>query len=169
MLRTHVSTCIIVAHRRTRDMALTLRWLGEGEGEIDRVAQTRLYCYSPAAKDLEAYQKRIRADQRVKTGDFLLAERDGVAVGTTTSISFAMWVRGARLACQGVAWVGTIKTQRGSGRAGGEKGIASQLLNETVRKGRERGEVVSALMPFRSSYYEHFGYGMVERRNEWTV
>jgi predicted acetyltransferase len=34
---------------------------------------------------------------------------------------------------------------------------------------RERGFVVSALMPFRGSFYERFGYGYVERRTEWTV
>jgi predicted acetyltransferase len=29
--------------------------------------------------------------------------------------------------------------------------------------------VVSALMPFRGSFYEKFGYGFVERRAEWTI
>ena len=33
----------------------------------------------------------------------------------------------------------------------------------------EREQVVSALMPFRGSFYEHFGYGFVERRSEWTL
>jgi predicted acetyltransferase len=42
-------------------------------------------------------------------------------------------------------------------------------MNEVLRRGRERGDVVSALMPFRGSYYEHFGYGFIERRTEWTV
>jgi predicted acetyltransferase len=42
-------------------------------------------------------------------------------------------------------------------------------MRETLRLGRERGCVVSALMPFRVSYYEHFGYGVVERRSEWTI
>jgi predicted acetyltransferase len=42
-------------------------------------------------------------------------------------------------------------------------------MNETLRAARERGLVVSALMPFRGSYYEHFGYGFVERRAAWTV
>jgi predicted acetyltransferase len=147
-------------------MGLTLRWVGTDE--MDRVAQTRAYCYGAASKDVEQYQQRLRNDGRVKAGDWLLAERDGQAVGTTTSLSFHMWVRGGRVPCQGVAWVGTIKTHRRGG-SGREKGIASQLMAETIRKGRERGEVVSALMPFRSSFYEHFGYGMVERRNEWTV
>jgi predicted acetyltransferase len=35
--------------------------------------------------------------------------------------------------------------------------------------GREREHLLSALMPWRASYYEHFGYGLVERRAEWTV
>jgi predicted acetyltransferase len=42
-------------------------------------------------------------------------------------------------------------------------------MRETIRKAREREEVISALMPFRGSFYEHFGYGFVERRNQWTV
>ena len=42
-------------------------------------------------------------------------------------------------------------------------------MHETLRLARERGDVLSALMPFRASYYEHFGYGLVERRCDWTV
>jgi predicted acetyltransferase len=147
-------------------MGLSLRWVGEADR--DRVAETRAYCYGAASKDVEQYQQRLRADERSKPGDWLLAESDGVAVGTTTSLSFNMWVRGGRVPCQGVAWVGTIKTHRRGG-SGTQRGIASQLMFETLRKARERNEVVSALMPFRASYYEHFGYGMAERRNEWTV
>jgi predicted acetyltransferase len=42
-------------------------------------------------------------------------------------------------------------------------------MHEVLRKARERGQVVSALMPFRASFYEHFGYGFAERRTEWVV
>src|SRR6185503_13598429 len=101
-------------------------------------------------------------------GDYLLADRDGEAVGTTTALSMTIWVRGAALPCQGVAYVGTIKTHRRGG-ANGEKGVATQLMFETLRRARERREVVSALMPFRASFYEHFGYGLIERRHEWLV
>jgi hypothetical protein len=147
-------------------MPLTLRWIDEDE--LDRVAQTRLYCYAPASKELATYKEKIRADRRAKVGDYLLAERDGEAVGTTTALSMTMWVRGAALPCQGVAYVGTIKTHRRGG-ANGEKGVATQLMFETLRRARERREVVSALMPFRASFYEHFGYGLIERRHEWLV
>ncbi len=147
-------------------MALTFRWVGEEE--FDRVAETRMYCYAPATRDLQRFKDGIRSDRRGRSGDYVLAERDGIAVGTTTSLSMTMWVRGAPLTCQGVAYVGTIKTHRRGG-AGGQKGIATQLMHETLRRARERREVVSALMPFRASYYEHFGYGVVETRHEWTI
>jgi len=42
-------------------------------------------------------------------------------------------------------------------------------MKEALRMGREREHVLSALMPWRASYYEHFGYGLVERRAEWTI
>ena len=148
-------------------MALTLRWVGQDE--LDRVAETRMYCYAPAGKELATYKEKIRLDRRGKPGDFLLAERNGEAVGTTTSLSLTMWARGAALPCQGIAYVGTIKTQRRAGGPSGEKGVATQLMNESLRLARERGQVVTALMPFRASFYEHFGYGLIETYHEWTA
>jgi predicted acetyltransferase len=127
-----------------------------------------LRCYAKGAGDLEAFKLRLRADPRTKPGDYLLAEVNGQAVGTATSISFNMWCRGGSVPCQGVAWVGAIKTMRRKGTKG-TPGVASAVMRETIRHARERGEIVSALMPFRASYYEHFGYGVVERRCDWTV
>jgi predicted acetyltransferase len=146
-------------------MSLELRWVGEAD--LDRVARTRMLCYAHAGRDLERMRTFIREDPRGRPGDFLLAERDGEAVGTTTSHSMTMWARGGPVPCQGVGWVGTVKTHRR--RTKGADGVATQLMRETLRMARERGEVVSALMPFRASFYEHFGYGLVERRCEWTV
>jgi predicted acetyltransferase len=127
-----------------------------------------MFCYAPSTKDLPRYADGIRADRRAAPGDFLLAKQDGLPVGTATSHSFSMWIRGGRVPCQGVGYVGTLKThRRGSRSAGG--GVASRIMRETLRKAREREEVVSALMPFRGSFYEHFGYGFVERRCTWTL
>jgi predicted acetyltransferase len=146
-------------------MPLQLKWIGEQD--LDRVAQTRMLCYAHSGGELEGLRKRARENPAAKPGDFLIAEQNGTPVGTTTSLSMTMWVRGAALPCQGVAWVGTIKTHRRRTESG--DGVATQLMRETLRKAREREQVVSALMPFRGSFYEHFGYGFVERRNEWTL
>src|SRR5688500_12054115 len=137
-------------------MSLKLRWVNDDER--DRVAETRMLCYAPARKELAGYVDRLRNDRRTKAGDWLLAERDGVAIGTATSIALTMWVRGGAVPCQGVAHVGTIKTHRRKGGNGGPS-VATVVMNETIRAARERGFVLSALMPFRGSFYEHFGYG----------
>jgi predicted acetyltransferase len=147
-------------------MSLKMRWVGEED--FDRVAETRAKCYGSAKKDLPEFQQRTRADRRAVSGDFVLAERNGEPIGTATCMSLSMWIRGSRVPCQGVGWVGTIKTQR-RGSRGSEKGVASQIMHETLRRAREREHVVSALMPFRGSFYEHFGYGIVERLCTWTV
>jgi predicted acetyltransferase len=147
-------------------MSLALRWVGESD--LDRVAETRVLCYAHNRQDLPEWRKYIHNQGRSQLGDYLLAERDGRAVGTATSLRLTMWVRGSPVSCQGVAHVGTIKTERRRGAAD-DNGVGTTLMRETLRMGREREHVLSALMPWRASYYEHFGYGLVERRAEWTV
>jgi predicted acetyltransferase len=143
-----------------------LRWVGDSE--LDVVARTRHRCYAGAQVQLDKFMDGIRADGRAKPGDFLLAEIDGEPVGTSTAISLQMRFGHVRVPCQGIAYVGTVKTHRRMGSSG-EAGIATLLMHECLRVGRERGQVVSALMPFRASYYEHFGYGFCEHRTEWTI
>jgi predicted acetyltransferase len=148
-------------------VSISLRWVDESEH--DRVGEARLYCYGSKSEDLEKFQKSLRDNVRVKSGDCLLAERGGRVVGTATSMSMRMWIRGGAVPCQGVAWVGTVKTARRGSSAAHDPGIATRIMHETIRKARDRGEVVSALMPFRGSFYEHFGYGIMERRCAWTA
>jgi predicted acetyltransferase len=145
-------------------MSFVTRWAGADE--LDRVADARLCCYTTAENQREVYRQWARDDNR--PGAYILAESDGQAVGTATAFDMNMWVRGARLPCQGVAWVGTIKTHRRSGRES-QRGIASGIMSELLKRARQQGQVVSALMPFRVSFYQHFGYGLVERRDEWTI
>jgi GNAT superfamily N-acetyltransferase len=146
-------------------MALQLRWVGNED--LDRVAQARMQCYSHAGSELARHQAQVRENPTARAGDFLLAEQNGQAIGTATSLSMTMWVRGAPIPCQGIASVGTIKTHRR--KTGQGKGVATQIMQETLRMARQREQVVSALMPFRASFYEHFGFGVIEQRCEWTT
>jgi predicted acetyltransferase len=148
-------------------MPTTLHWASESD--IDRVATARLRAYSPAAGRTQKYHDSVRVNPTQKAGDMLLAVRDGIDVGTATALSLRMAFRGSIVPCQGVAYVGTIKTARRASAVRTEPGIASLIMNEVVRKAREREEVITALMPFRASFYEHFGFGNAERRVEWTV
>src|SRR4051812_16940714 len=104
-------------------MSLQLQWVGEDAWE--RVTKTRLLCYAAASNELDRYRDRLHADPRNRGADILLAEQDGVLVGTATAMHLTMWVRGSPVPCQGVAWVGTIKTHRRGGSVSGAGGSVS--------------------------------------------
>ena len=89
-------------------MALELQWVGEDA--IDRVAEVRMRCFGSALKDRDKYKESARLGLQQKPREFLLATLDGEDVGTVTSLAYTMWMRGAPIPCQGVAYVGTIKT-----------------------------------------------------------
>jgi predicted acetyltransferase len=146
-------------------MSLEMRWCGIEER--GRVAEARWKSFGISEKERARFEEGVATDHGTCPKDFLLAEVNKEIAGTATVVPMGMWVRGHRIACQGVAYVGTARTHRRGG--GGEKGVASKIMTDVLKRAREQGEVVSALMPFRASFYEHFGYGTVERRAEWTI
>lgn len=148
-------------------MGLTHRWTGRNEAEV--LGWLRLHCYGGHSADYPRYLASVTDDDRARDGQFLIVERDGRPVGTATSVDLTLHLRAAALPCHGVAYVGTIRTERRKGRRGGERGVASEVMWRTIERGRERGDAVSALMPFRASFYEHFGYGVVEQHARWSL
>src|SRR2546430_7959857 len=95
-------------------MSLTTKWVGKEAAEV--VGQTRALCYAPATKEIPDFQQRLANDLRVTGDDLLIAHRDGTPVGTTTSYSMTMWIRGQAFPCKGVPWFGTPKSYPRSGR-----------------------------------------------------
>src|SRR5438105_4486962 len=118
-------------------MSLTLHWAGEEDR--DRVAETRMLSYASARNMLPQFIETLRNDTRSGPGDWLLAESNGLAVGTATGYPMTMWVRGGKISCQGVGYVGTIKTHR---RRANESSVGTAVMNEVLRSARERGFAV---------------------------
>ena len=87
----------------------------------------------------------------------------GQVVGTATSLSMTMWVRGGAVPCEGVRSVGTGSDHRR--RTGHGDGADFRYARDPTRW-RDVSKSVSHCA-FRASFYEHFGYGLVERRQEW--
>ncbi len=116
-------------------MSLSLRWVGKDE--IDRVAEARMLSYGRGRNELAQYRDGVLAEPRTGPGDWLLAEKDGEVVGTATSLGLTMWVRGGAIKCQGVAFVGTAKTQRRKRNSG--PGVGTALMNQTLRAVRSAG------------------------------
>jgi len=145
-------------------MPLTHTWLGHESDE--RIGLIRARCYADKPADFPSFVERTIYD-RFSPGDVLVMSDATGDVATATSLSLTMNLRGRRVACQGVAWVGTGKSHRRRKLDG--NGIASHVMHALLKKARERGDVVSMLSPFRASFYERFGYGLTERQHVWTI
>ncbi len=145
-------------------MSLQFTWTGRNE--IERIAEIAWQCYASRVEDKQKFLSATHA-RPMSDNNIVIASRDGIDVGTATAMPLFMHIRGKRVACQGVAWVGTSKAHRR--RSGDAPGVASQIMQQVLAMGRSKGQVVSALMPFRVSFYEHFGYGIVEKQNIWTI
>ena len=81
----------------------------------------------------------------------LVAEEDGVPLATASAVPMRQNVRGIVYPMAGIAGVATMPLAR---RRGCARALVSQLLSQM----RDTGHVVSALYPFRPSFYERFGF-----------
>jgi predicted acetyltransferase len=96
--------------------------------------------------------QRQRDGQRYHTGDLsLVAEEDGTTMAVVSSIPMRQNVRGTVYPMAGIAGVATHPLAR-------RKGYVRALLTELLGRVRDDGQPVSALYPFRPSFYERFGY-----------
>ncbi|MCX4387277.1 GNAT family N-acetyltransferase [Micromonospora peucetia] len=81
----------------------------------------------------------------------LVVEENGVTLAAASAIPMRQNVRGEVLPMAGVAGVATHPLAR---RQGHVRGLLHQLLDEM----RDEGHQLSALYPFRPSFYARFGY-----------
>jgi predicted acetyltransferase len=97
--------------------------------------------------------ERLRDDNQRYYRDHvtLVAEVDGVAVADTSAVPMRQNVRGAVYPMAGIAGVATAPQAR-------RRGYARALVTEILGVMRDGGHVVSALYPFRPSFYERLGY-----------
>ncbi|HEX2354921.1 MAG TPA: GNAT family N-acetyltransferase [Micromonosporaceae bacterium] len=104
---------------------------------------------SPASAD---ERQRWRAHLPYSTGNTTLVAFDGdAAQAAASAVPMRQNVRGAVLPMAGIAGVAAHPLAR-------RRGHVRALLTRLLAESRDAGNVVSALYPFRASFYARFGY-----------
>lgn len=116
--------------------------------ETGRAVADYAFGTSPQKRNLEELQRLKPFYARARN---LVAFIDGQPQATITSHEMTQNVRGTVLPMGGVAAVASMPSGR-------RRGIVRQLFEETFRMQREMEMPVSALYPFRDSFYERMGY-----------
>ena len=83
-----------------------------------------------------------------------VAEQDGRGVGACKIYPMTQHMGGAALPMAGIAAVAVSPSDR-------RRGIGSELCTRALRIAYDRGAVLSALYPFRPSFYQELGWGYV--------
>jgi predicted N-acetyltransferase YhbS len=119
------------------------------------------YAFTPSpwpAAETETYRRRMRFFETAVT---LIAEEGGETLAGVSSLRMRQNVRGLVQEMAGVASVATHPAAR-------RRGLVRQLLSRLLRQAREEGATVSALYPFRPSFYAKFGFVGIPRRRTTT-
>jgi hypothetical protein len=119
------------------------------------------YAFLPSpwpAEEEGAYRERMRF---FETTVSLVAEEGGEALAAVAAFPMRQNVRGL---VQGMAGVASVSSHPSARR----RGLVRELMWRLLRQMREKGCAVSALYPFRPSFYARFGYVGVPRRRTAT-
>lgn len=82
-----------------------------------------------------------------------VAVEEGRLAGALKTIPFTQYIRGTPMPMMGLAAVGVAPHAR-------RRGVAAALCRDALVAARARGDVVSALYPFRPAFYRRLGWGL---------
>lgn len=109
------------------------------------------YAFAPSPASAEELEKAGKYAPYTAGFTVLVAEDGGRAMATVASIPMRQNVRGSAYPMAGIAGVATHPLAR-------RQGLVRALMNQLLGEMCDEGHAVSALYPFRSSFYERFGY-----------
>jgi predicted N-acetyltransferase YhbS len=124
----------------------------------DTMFPLQTYAFFPSPwddeKEREAYRRRM---VYYETTVSMIAEEDGQALAGVGALPMRQNVRGGIYDMAGIASVASHPAAR-------RRGFIRALLDRLLREMRDRGCAVTALYPFRPSFYAQFGYVGLPRR-----
>lgn len=96
------------------------------------------------------------------TESLLVGSDEGRIMAACQMHPLRQWVAGERMPVTGIGTVAISPAYR-------KRGIAADLVAHSLRLGRERGDVASALYPFRVSFYRRLGYGLAGEAHQYRI
>jgi predicted acetyltransferase len=121
--------------------------------DVETLAElgSRTYRVASVEKRREFYTDHPRFTLR----DVRVVELEGQIVASLVLYPLQAWVRGQKLPLAGVGSVAVSPEHR-------RRGVGEAAMRAALRELRQRGSHLSALYPFRNSYYRKLGYGTFE-------
>jgi predicted acetyltransferase len=121
--------------------------------ELEPLSRLVSHSFPGPSRGPEWWEERLREPAWGGGAETLfIAEVDGEPAAACQLHPLRSMVAGREQAVAGVGSVAVSPVHR-------RRGLAARLLHEGLRHARERGDSLSALYPFRASFYRRLGYG----------
>lgn len=131
--------------------------------DIPEAGRLAAHSFPSPERTPEWWEVRMRRPVYGGGADTLLIGCDERRIAAACQIHpLRQWIAGEAMPMTGVGTVAISPTHRRQGRA-------AELVTESLRAGRDRGDIVSALFPFRIAFYHRLGYGLAGEALQYQV
>lgn len=130
--------------------------------DLPAVARLLSHSFPLPGRGAEGWAEALRTDPRGGPELLWVCEDDGELTATCHLLRFEQWIAGAGIPVMGLGKVAVAPTHR-------RRGLGRRLVASALRHARERGDLATALYPFRSSFYAGLGYAMAGRALQYRL
>jgi len=147
-----------------RNVPDTLRFRFAKSEEVPDIGRLAAHSFPGAVRTPAWWQEQLRDPLYGGTGETTLfvGEQSGRFVGALQIHPLRQWIGGEAFSMAGIGTVAISPTHR-------RRGLAAELMTHALRAARDRGDVASALYPFRSTFYQKLGYGQAGAVQQFTI
>jgi predicted acetyltransferase len=130
--------------------------------EIGEVARLQAHSFPSPSRGHEWWEDFLLNGPHGGLEALWVAEENGRLSGACQLLWLRQWIAGVAMPVTGVGGVAIAPTHR-------KRGLATRMLIAGFEHARERGDVCSALFPFRAAFYESLGYGLAGEAHQYQV
>jgi predicted acetyltransferase len=135
----------------------------QGEvADIPHAARLAAHSFPGVGRSLPEWERAFGSGPRGGAESLWVGEEDGRPVAVCQLYRLRQWIAGVEIPLMGL---GTVAI----GPAHRRRGIGGQLTIQGLRHARERGDLASALYPFRTSFYRKLGYGLAGEVQQYRI
>jgi len=130
--------------------------------EVEEVARLEAHSFPAPGRTHKWWEEFLTCGPHGGLESLWVAEEHDRLVGACQLLWLRQWIGGVAMPVMGLAAVATSPTHR-------KRGMAGRMLTAGFEHARERGDIGSALYPFRASFYESLGYGLAGEAHQYQV
>ncbi|HEX2190031.1 MAG TPA: GNAT family N-acetyltransferase [Longimicrobiaceae bacterium] len=131
-------------------------------GEVAELARLVTHSFPVQGRTVEWWESTLRDDPRGGVEALWVGESEGRLAAACQVLPFRQWIGGAAFPTMGLAMVSISPAHR-------RRGMAGRLVRTAFRHSLERGDLASALYPFRVTFYERLGYGLAGEVHQYQL